>query len=72
MADLKPCPFCGGKAKIYSGVSNSIPRVPKAYVYCEKCYASGKMFSDSEGNGEHIFKSINAWNRRAGCKTSEL
>lgn len=38
MADLKPCPFCGGKAQIrYTGNGSG----PMGYTYiCSKC---GKM-----------------------------
>ena len=50
MIDLKPCPFCGGKAKVRISESNSIRATRKLingewylfaslYVGCEKCGA---------------------------------
>lgn len=66
MTKLKPCPFCGGKAKIHSAVTSGILKCPKAYCYCDKCLATTQSFEDYEYNGEYIFKAINAWNRRAG------
>lgn len=56
MAELKPCPFCGGRARIKKLV------VFQGFaVTCEKCgadvYFYEKEFSQSE--------TIIAWNRRA-------
>ena len=63
--ELLSCPFCGGHAKIYTSVSDGIPRKSKAFVYCNKCKASGDTYEDTENDGEFIFKAIDAWNRRA-------
>ena len=60
MAELKPCPFCGGVAtQLYSAVSDT-------YIY--GCYTSCCM-----GNAQNHFyrfetdkEAIEAWNRRAG------
>lgn len=49
MAELKPCPFCGGEAKVSCG-SNYCE------VYCIKCF--GRV----EQNG--IDEAIEAWERR--------
>lgn len=66
MAELKPCPFCGGKAKyIYS--------MPYNAVKCTKCNAWGKTISDSYEQQDGRAKAIKAWNRRVNdveCKTS--
>ena len=60
MAELKPCPFCGGKAVLeheHAGAGYS-------YIRCTECRVKGLTFirkfersSDQEA--------IEAWNRRA-------
>lgn len=53
MADLKPCPFCGGEAKIFKMASDQLKM-----VVCSDCMAqSGLFLTDNEA--------IEAWNRRA-------
>lgn len=65
MNELKPCPFCGGKAKIYATTTRTYPKNHgKHYCYCEKCLSSGPSFSDFEDDGSSVFKAIEAWNRR--------
>lgn len=58
--DLKPCPFCGGKAElmILAGV----------YVKCSRCFASSHEFFDSWDGvvGSAKVKAVRAWNRRVG------
>lgn len=49
---LKPCPFCGGKAKVYWNVWSY------EFVKCETCGATTGEFADNKG-------SIRAWNMRA-------
>ena len=61
MDKLKPCPFCGGKAKLNT---NSSRITSFAYCYCRKCLASGHFAYDEKGNGKYIFEAIEAWNRR--------
>ena len=53
---LKPCPFCGGKAKI---MKMGYPH----WIYCLDCGARvhGRVFGEKEGEEA----SIKAWNRRA-------
>lgn len=65
MIELKPCPFCGGEAKIYSATTSGYPKYPKAHCYCERCHASSAAFTDTEQNGTHILNASEAWNRRA-------
>ena len=52
MSELKPCPFCGGKAKViktYEGMR---------WVVCDDCLCETDLFNTD-------VKAINAWNRRA-------
>lgn len=58
MVELKSCPFCGGKARLYA---NSGVR-----VICTKCYASTRSLKDElEFNSNAVETVIEAWNRRA-------
>ena len=66
LIDLKPCPFCGGEAKIRTGVTSSVPKLSKALVICQQCLASTDWFYDTAGDAEFVFEAIEAWNRRAG------
>lgn len=69
MADLKPCPFCGGeKLKLESkqkhvGHSIDMPVVNRTYsVRCNVCYARGGCVSG---------KVIDAWRLRRGLVMPE-
>ena len=56
--ELKPCPFCGGKAKyVYS--------IPYNAVQCKKCKTFGKTVVDSYEQQDGKVEAIEAWNRRA-------
>ena len=66
LVDLKPCPFCGGEARIRTGVTSGVPKSSKAIVICQKCLASTDLFCDKEGDAKFVFEAIEAWNRRAG------
>lgn len=67
MAELKPCPFCGGKARMKCGNYNLLGAYGTAEtarkwfgVYCRSCNTSQwprEFFSKEEA--------IEAWNRRA-------
>lgn len=57
MIELKPCPFCGGKARLF--VSNGVR------VLCPKCGATTRILIDSERVGTNAVEDvIKAWNRR--------
>jgi len=58
MKELKPCPFCGGKAFVRYVM-------PCSTVQCEKCGASTGVFSDWYEEADGRQKAIYAWNRRA-------
>ncbi len=56
MEQLKPCPFCNGKAHVelvYPGVS------PEYSVKCEKCKVWTTWYRKRQD-------AVKAWNRRAG------
>lgn len=56
MIELKPCPFCGGKARLF--VSNGVR------VLCTKCGATTWTAADSERAGTSAVEDvIKAWNR---------
>jgi Lar family restriction alleviation protein len=71
--ELKPCPFCKGKAEIKRGNAYYVPCV---YAHCTECgatmpkvpinhlfYTQGKQVRLTEEQA--TMKAINAWNRRA-------
>lgn len=56
--ELKSCPFCSGKARLFVG--NGVR------VMCSKCYVSTMIMSDTmERKSNAIETVIDAWNRRA-------
>jgi Lar family restriction alleviation protein len=62
--DLKPCPFCGGKAKIQSyRVAEDAEAVR---VKCTQCFAETDEFEDAYAP---INDAVEAWNRRFGERT---
>ena len=61
---LKPCPFCGGEARLVTYTTGSVPHRCAAYCKCEKCGAETECRIDVSGDGEFLFKAIDIWNRR--------
>ena len=62
MSELKPCPFCGGKAELYESEAYNLKTETKEknirwFVMCEQCTALTC--------GALKKKAIEAWNRRA-------
>ena len=57
MVELKPCPFCGGKARLF--VSNGVR------VLCPKCGATTRILVDGERVETNAVENvIKSWNRR--------
>lgn len=61
MAELKPCPFCGGEASIYHRTYKTGTEYMQ--VTCASC---GAMSMDIPASVEYCAKetAIEAWNRR--------
>ena len=60
---LKPCPFCGGKAELYTTANASIAT---ALVRCLECEVRTSKFVDLDNDGSFVFNAITDWNRRVG------
>ena len=59
MAELKPCPFCGGEAKKVIHVAN-------AYISCTQCSATSAAVIISADICA-VDKAAELWNRRTNC-----
>ena len=62
---LKPCPFCGGKAEI-KYVQSGWSYENTAYVRCTKCGASSQHLNITYREKELADKVIDLWNCRYG------
>lgn len=62
MPELKPCPFCGGKAKIHKSAKSTVKGGLWYFVNCQghKCKVYPQTYTYSKKS-----YAINAWNRRA-------
>ena len=59
--ELKPCPFCGGKPKLYyHGPTEG------GFVLCTKCKASTNIFDKQRNEEDCKAVAVKAWNRRWG------
>lgn len=64
MKKLKPCPFCGGKAVVVSGTSDTNISRATFYIHCVECKVSTETFIDGDRNLEALFAAMAVWNRR--------
>ena len=69
MAELKPCPFCGGEAKCGVARMNANPRHFTCVAYCTDCLAEirinhvvGAAIQNTEGAAKRYIARM--WNRR--------
>ena len=61
MAELKPCPFCGGDGGMTTNVQSKI-----VFASCWDCGARGRAVRwEDRLTDEKITEAIEAWNRRA-------
>lgn len=66
--DLKPCPFCGGKA-ITSEEAGINPRIPGCgWVGCQCC----RVFMEYTHGDKGKKLAIDAWNRRANDESERV
>ncbi len=65
LIELKPCPFCGGKAKVYYAPTNAKDSIPCYRVCCEQCHTMiGTTAAGKTDFFRTVFDAIVAWNRR--------
>lgn len=60
MAELKPCPFCGGNAVL----THDLTGPGASYIQCKKCGVESVKFIRSF-SGSSDDQAIEFWNRRA-------
>ncbi|MBQ7732492.1 MAG: Lar family restriction alleviation protein [Synergistaceae bacterium] len=58
MNELKTCPFCDGKAKLWEGKKNFYPYDYSYRIICTKCHVMTNLFTSRE-------EAVASWNRRA-------
>jgi Lar family restriction alleviation protein len=67
--ELKPCPFCGGKARIFYTMDIGVPTGDNGYkvsVKCDNLLRCGAKIEKWAAKKEWAKESaIKAWNRRA-------
>lgn len=61
MEQLKPCPFCGGNARIET-VTTAMEKEPRFRVRCSKCWCETSWDFWSEDDAAE------AWNKRGNDK----
>lgn len=63
--ELKPCPFCGGKATIYGSTT-----IDKYFAGCTRCTAAIGIYIDNKWHPTFYDRedAADAWNNRAESK----
>lgn len=62
MAELKPCPFCGGDVEETGGSCNFGKKIMTLNVKCRKCGTSVAL--KTAWNTNAYIEAVEAWNRR--------
>ena len=65
MSELKPCPFCGGEAKVVYG-KYFLTLTAKTHVECTKCGAKTREFKSCYTSYYAEMSAKVTWNVRAG------
>jgi Lar family restriction alleviation protein len=58
--DLKPCPFCGGKAEMRTWCDKQ----PTFRIVCTQCGSMTRCVVDSDQNGYAVLRVLELWNTR--------
>lgn len=66
--ELKPCPFCGGKAKLTTECCGQGFYIEQKYVCCSICGARGGVADSYDENNLEVI-AIERWERRANDGT---
>lgn len=64
--DLKPCPFCGGEAKIEKRYDTKTGEVNTISIHCNKCSAGFTKIKCWWIKEDLEAKSVKLWNLRVG------
>lgn len=64
--DLKPCPFCGGEAKL---VNTMFAGDMYKTVFCLACNANTNNFNARDEKS--AMRAVDAWNRRANDESND-
>ena len=68
MAQLRECPFCGGKAKLKRGLPNlGTSKTEWALVQCLSCFCRTPTVRPNKGESDAAAnrRAVELWNRRA-------